>query len=152
MFVYWLLLLNHNLYTVSVESQDATFKQKFSSHLDESWIQKPLILQCVFEASLLIEGVLKCIVTLSDNESTLSFDSTQLVKKFQLMPLGMWRGSIATLSSTKNVLTNFTDLCSLRTEVKKTILALETHFFASHYRIRPESILAVASGDIHILW
>ena len=78
MFVDRLLLLIHTLYTISVDSHDAVFKQKCSSHLDDSWIQKSLVLRWVFEASLLI---IKPTLPLSDNGSTLSFISTQFVKK-----------------------------------------------------------------------
>ena len=87
-------------------------------------------------------------------------------KKRCLEPLGIWHGSIATLSDTKGVSTNFYRLVFSTIKGKQTVLALETNFlgpscfgdnykiclkFASHFGVNPTTILSLVSGDIQIL-
>ena len=110
------------------------------------------------------ERLVSCI-GLSDNGSTLSFLSSRFIRKFKLSSLGVWRGSVQTLSDTKNVQTDFYKLSVQTTKGNVAVLALKTdglgdYFgisykmavkFAAHYGLDPEDVLHATQEPIDLL-
>ena len=104
-------------------------------------------------------------ISLSDNGSTLSFLSSRFIKKFRLSSLWVWRGSVQTLSDTKNVSTDFYKLSVQTTQGHQAVLALKTdglgeYFginykmavkFAAHFGLDPEDVLCATHEPIDLL-
>jgi len=68
-----------------------------------------------------------------------SLPTVQFIKKCKLQAMGVWRGSIQTLSDVKSVSTNFYRLLFDTSKGKRSILCLETSslgtYFAVNYKI-----------------
>ena len=70
-----LLLLVHTLLALSNETPDQIFRAKCRQHLDDDWLQKPIVLQCCMSTTILLDDKNVRSLTLSDSGSTLSFVS-----------------------------------------------------------------------------
>ena len=128
-----LLLLLHTLYSLSTSSLDCSFKTKCENHLKDEWFNRPLILQCCMQVKLNLQDKIVPCISLSDNGSTLSFLSSRFIKKFRLSSLGVWRGSVQTLSDTKNVSTDFYKLSVQTTKGNQAVLALKTDGLGEYF-------------------
>ena len=98
-----LLLLVHTLLSLSKDSPDSLFRAKCEKHINDEWLQRPTILQCCMETSVIINNKAVPSISLSDNGSILSFASAQFIKTHRLPIMGVWRGSLQFLSDVKNV-------------------------------------------------
>ena len=95
----------------------------------------------------------------------MSFLSSRFIKKNKLSSLGVWRGSVQTLSDTKKVQTDFYKLSVQTSKGNVAVLALRTdglgeYFgisykmalkFAAHYGLAPEDILHATQEPIDLL-
>ena len=164
-FIDRLLLLVHTLLALSKEAPDVVFRTKCQKHLDDEWLQKPIILQCCMSTPNLINSKKVSSLTLSDNGSTLSFVSANFIKKHKLPVMGKWRGNLQTLNDVKNVSTSFYKLVFNTSNGEHPVLCLETsnlgdYFrvnhkmclkFSSHFGLSPNDVLCTSSKPIDIL-
>ena len=93
-----LLLLIHSLLAFSDESPDQNFRAKCKQHLEDDWLQKPVVLQSCMSTINLLDDKKVHFLSLSDSGSTLSFVSANFVKKHRLSIMGQWRGSLQSKS------------------------------------------------------
>ena len=91
-----LLLIVHTLLALSKEAPDLVSRTKCQKHLDDEWLQRPLILQCCMSVSVLLDNRKVSSIALSDNCSTLSFVSAHFIKKHKLPVMGTLRGNLQT--------------------------------------------------------
>ena len=130
-----LLLLIHSLLSLSSESPNQVFRSKCKEHLQDDWLQKPIVLQSCMATINLIDDKKVRSLSLSDNGSTLSFVSASFVKKHRLSIMGQWRGSVQTLHDTKQVSTNFYKLMFNTTDGSQDVLCLETSGLGEYFGI-----------------
>ena len=136
-----LLLLIHSLLALSDESPDQSFRAKCKQHLEDDWLQKPVVLQrCMSTINLLDDKKIRSL-SLSDSGSTLSFVSANFAKKHRLSIMGQWRGSLQTLHDTKQVSTIFYKLMFNTTDGSQAVLCLETSGLGEYFGINHKMAL-----------
>ena len=140
-----LLLLVHTLLSLSKEAPDSVFRAKCEKHLNDEWLQLPIILQCCMETSVVLNNKMVPSISISDNGSTLSFASAQFIKKHKLPIMGTWRGNLQTLNDVKNVCTNFYKLVFHTSNGDHTVLCLEISNLGSYYGINHKMCVKFSS-------
>ena len=140
-----LLLLIHTLLSLSKEASDSVFRAKCEKHLNDEWFQRPIILQCCIETSIVLNNKMVSSISLSDNGRTLSFASAQFIKKHKLPIMGTWRGNLQTLNDVKNVSTNFFKLIFHTSNGDHAVLALETSNLGCYYGINHKMCVKFSS-------
>ena len=138
-------MLIHSLLALSNESPDQTFWAKCRQHLEDDWLQKPIVLQCCMSTINLLNDKKFHSLSLSDSGSTLSFVSASFVKKYRLPVMGQWRGSLQTLHATKQVSTNFYKLVFNTTDGSQAVLCLETSGLGEYFGINHKMALKFSS-------
>ena len=88
-----LLLLS--ISTSFVLDPDMLCKQSFKRMLQANWLDVGLVLHSVFLATTILNKTKINFLTLSDTGASLSFITSSLVKKLNLIKIGMWEGTIA---------------------------------------------------------
>ena len=121
-----LLLLVHSLLSLADCSPSQVLRAKCKEHLEDNWLQQPLVLQSCMATVNVIDNKKVQSLSLSDSGSTLSFVSVRFAKKHNLSVMGQWSGSVQTLHNTKKVFTNFYKLDFSTTNGHHAVLCLET--------------------------
>ena len=95
-----LLLLVHSLLSLADSSPSQVLRAKCKEHLEDNWLQQPLVLQSCMATVNVIDNKKVQSLSLFDSGSTLSFVSVRFAKKHNLSVMGQWSGSVQTLHNT----------------------------------------------------